>query len=67
MSLNDERPEDEVTDEKILSSILTHRLKLSLEAVARAQALAWYDLPMNEKRRYVQAAEAALKEELKTS
>ena len=55
------------TNERIVASIQLQRWKLSLEAIARAQALAWSDLPMNERRTYMAAAEAALREELKPS
>lgn len=55
------------TNERIVASLQMHRWKLSLEAIARAQALAWNDLPMNERRTYMAAAEAALREEIKPS
>lgn len=63
MNIKDERPEDEITDERILSSVLSAQLKLSLKVIGSAQALAWADLPYNEKRAYLKQAEAALKNE----
>lgn len=63
MSIKDERPEDEVTDDRILSSLLSHRLKLSLKVIASAQALAWHDLPPSERKVYMKQAEEALMKE----
>ena len=55
---------DEIKDEQILSSILEQQLKLSLKVIASAQAIAWHDLPANEKRTYMKQAEDALRKEL---
>lgn len=57
-------PED-VTDTKIVQSILAHRLRLSLKATTHAMKAAWNDLPSNEKKRYQQMAEQAVMEEEK--
>lgn len=54
----------EAQEERELASLQAHRWKLSLEAVSRAQALAWHDLPMNERKQYMAQAEAALRREL---
>lgn len=59
--------DDEIKDEQVLASLFAHKLKLSLKVIASAQALAWNDLPMNEKRAYLSHAEQALKQELKAS
>lgn len=62
-----EHPEDEIKDEQVLASLFAHKLKLSLKVIASAQALAWSDLPHNEKRAYMRHAEQALRTELKAS
>lgn len=59
-----ENPDDEITDERILASVLGQQLKLSLRVIASAQALAWHDLPPSERKQYMQAAEQALRKEL---
>ena len=56
--------QDEIKDEQILASILEQQLKLSLKVIASAQAIAWNDLPANEKRTYMKQAEDALRKEL---
>ncbi len=64
VNIHDERPEDEIADERVLSSMLAAQLKLSLKVIASAQAIAWNDLPANEKRSYMKQAESALRKEL---
>lgn len=55
----DDYPE-EAQDNRELSGTLLAQLERSMEALSRAQALAWFDLPMNERRRYLQHVVAAM-------
>lgn len=62
-----QQPDDnETTDERVLSSLFAHKLRLSLRVIASAQALAWNDLPHNEKQSYMRQAEAAYRAEMKS-
>ena len=47
-------------DERIVSSILARRLKLSLKVIASAQALAWQATSHDQKRKFLAQAEQAV-------
>lgn len=56
---------DDATVDQMLGSILQQRLKLSAKAIQAAKEAAWNDLPMNERRTYLNWAERAVMEDLK--
>lgn len=47
-------------DSRILRALHVHRIRLRLRVLSSAQAIAWADLPPNEREAYIDRAAAAL-------
>ena len=56
----------DVTDARVVESLLAAKFRLSLRAIEFAKSIAWRDLPLNEKQRYLAWAEEAVRQELKS-